>query len=214
MAQASTKATVIREIMRSILLNAVVPFGVYVMLKGNMPEVRALEIAVIIPVLVNLLLFIKTRRVDVFGIFMLSGLLLTLLLVMLGGGKQLLLIRTSLISGLLGLAMLVTLFLPRPMIFYFAMRFAAGQDTESQAEYRARWERQAFRRVMYLMTLVWGCALVLEAVIRTLLAFLLPTTTFLAIAPFVEYGILLGTIWWTVFYARLARRRAKAAVAA
>jgi hypothetical protein len=61
------------------------------------------------------------------------------------------------------------------------------------------------------MTIVWGLALISETVIRTILVFSLNNTQeFLAISPFVTYGIVGSAIAWTVWFSRHARSRAAA----
>ncbi len=65
-----------------------------------------------------------------------------------------------------------------------------GIQAGQRAEFNANWETGPyFRGVMRLPTVVWGLAL--EAVLRTGLAYTLPTLTFLAVSLFVQYGIFL-----------------------
>jgi hypothetical protein len=128
--------------------------------------------------------------------------------VLLGGDAKFILIKESFVTAGLGLLMLGSLLLPRPLMFYFAVHFSAGHDDTSRANFSQYWQYPYFRFVMYTMTIVWGLSLVSEAIIRTILVFSLNNTKdFLAISPFVTYGILGLTVAWTVWFSRRARRR-------
>ncbi|HEX2911804.1 MAG TPA: VC0807 family protein [Chloroflexia bacterium] len=206
-AGSGSKGKIVREAILSILINGAAPLVIYSLLSSHMAEVPALTIAALVPVLDNLFQFARHRRLDFFGIFMLAALLLSIGVTLLGGDARLILVRESLITGLLGLVMLGSMLLPRPMLFHFAAHFMCGHDRVRLAEFNARWKYSYFRFVMYLMTLVWGVSLLGEAIIRTIMAFNMSTTEFLAASPFVQYGILGVTIFWNVRYAGHSRRR-------
>ena len=128
------------------------------------------------------------------------------MLVLFGGSTRLILVRESLLTGATGAVFLLSLLYKRPLIYYFAMHFNTGGDKAKVAEFSGMWQYPYFRHVMRWMTGVWGLALVLEATIRTYLAFSLSTITFLAISPVVQYGIIGATVLWTVVYAKHSRR--------
>lgn len=207
MNQVSTKRQVTKEVVLNILLNGVAPLVVYSILSGQMSDVAALSIAATIPAIDNLISFLRYRRLDVFGAFMLAGLVVGIGVLLLGGDPKLLLVRESFVTAAFGLVMLGSLLLPRPIIFYFAIHFSGGKDEATKAEFAQKWALPYFRFVMYLMTIVWGVALVAEAVIRTILVFALNNTSeFLAVSPFIQYGILGATIAWTVWYGKHAKK--------
>ncbi|XLM21574.1 hypothetical protein MKD33_05940, partial [Chromobacterium piscinae] len=54
------------------------------------------------------------------SMMVLLGIALSLLAMLLGGGEKMLLLRESLLSGLFGVAFLLSLLLPRPLVFYLA----------------------------------------------------------------------------------------------
>lgn len=209
--QTSSKREITQTVVLSVLINGVLPLVGYVLLSPHMSEVAALTIVALIPALDNAFTFAKYRHFDVFGLFMLAGLVLSIGVVLLGGDKKFILIKESFLTGALGLVMLVSLVFPRPILFYFASHFTAGKDEAAQAAFAAQWVRHYFRFVMYLMTIVWGLDLVGEAIVRTFLVLTIDSTEmFLAISPVVQYGFLGAAIAWTVWYARHARRRGAA----
>ena len=205
---AISRSQLIRTALLSIFINAVCPLVAYNLLTPALPEVEALTIAACIPLVDNLYSLAKNRRLDVFGVFMLLGFLVSIGLVLLGSDKRFILIKRSFLTGVLGLLMLGSLALPRPILFYFAANFTAGNSPQARAEFENKWVIPYFRFVMYLMTIVWGLTLVIEAAVRSILAFTIDSTeTFLAISPIVQYGFLGAAIAWTVWYRKYSMRR-------
>jgi len=196
-----------REIIRSILLGGVAPFLIYSLLRPHMSEFSALIIAALAPLLQNAVSLARKRTLDIFGAFILAGIVISVVLVLMGGSPKLLLIRESFVTGAFGLVFLLSLLYRRPLMFYFARHFSTADDPQQREEWSARWAYPYFRFVMNLITAVWGVATVIEAVARGYLVFKLPTQSFLAVSPFVQYGIIGVTIAWTVWYARRARAR-------
>ncbi len=205
----STRREVTREVAMSILLGGVAPFVIYSLLRPHTTEIRALLGATTAPLLQNLISLVWKHTLDVFGTFILAGIVLSVILVLLGGSPKLILIRESFLTGATGLAFLLSLLLPRPLIFYFARRFMTGEDPARRAEWEANWQYPYFRFIMRLETAVWGVATVVEAVTRTYLVFQLPTQTFLAVSPFIQYGIIGAMIASTIWYSRHAGRKAE-----
>jgi hypothetical protein len=198
-----------QEIVLSVLLGGVAPLVIYSLLRPHTTEIRALIVAAAAPVLLNVISFVRKRTLDVFGVFILAGIVLAVAAALLGGSPKIILIRDSFISGATGIIFLVSLLYRRPLIYYFSMHFGAGDDPERRAEWAQNWTFPYFRYIMRLMTAVWGIATIVEAFARGYLVLRLPTQTFLAVSPFVQYGILGGTIAWTIWYARHARRVAE-----
>jgi hypothetical protein len=112
------------------------------------------------------------------------------------------------VTGALGLLCLVSLALPRPLMFYFGRWFATRGEPAAVAEFDARWGEPRFRRGNRLITLVWAGAFLGEFALRVVLVFTLPPVVVLAVAPVVLGAITLATIVWTYGYIARARRRA------
>ena len=58
------------------------------------------------------------------------------------------------------------------------------------------------------MTLVWGVGLVGSAVAACVLVYMLSTHDYLIVSPFIGNGSIGALALWTVWYRRLAQRRA------
>jgi cyanate permease len=67
-----------------------------------------------------------------------------------------------------------------------------------------------FRRVMMIMTLVWGFGLLAEAAVAIALVLTLSVHNYLIVGPIVGYGTIGGLSLWTWWYARESRRRGRA----
>ena len=85
-------------------------------------------------------------------------------LVALGGDPRLYLIRESFITAGVGLAFVLSNPLPRPLGFFFARYFMAGNDQARLAWVNDRWQTSAsFRNAIRFSNIVWGLGFVLEA---------------------------------------------------
>ncbi|MFC0211048.1 VC0807 family protein [Paenibacillus chartarius] len=208
-ASAATRKSIVLGILMTLLINGALPLLVYELLRSHMSSIHALTIATIIPLFDNLYSLIKRRKLDVFAVFMLISFALGLLMVTLGGNEQLLLVRESLVTAIMGLIFLISLLFPRPLIFYFAMRFTVGSDPERAAAFSSRWKYPYFRFVLRLITAVWGISLLGEAIVRTILVYRLTVSEFLAVSNFVMYGFIGFAIVWTIYYRRHSQNKLK-----
>lgn len=58
------------------------------------------------------------------------------------------------------------------------------------------------------MTLVWGVGLLTSSALACVLVFVLSIHDYMLVSPFVGYGSMGALALWTVWYRRLAQRRA------
>ena len=204
-----SRKEIIRGIVITLLINGAVPFVVYEVLRSHMSSIAALSIATVIPLIDNLFSFIKRRKMDVFAVFMLVSFLLGIIMMCIGGSERLLLIRESFVTGILGIIFLGSLLFPRPLIFYFAIRFTVGNDPDKTSAFADNWQYAYFRFVLRLMTVVWGLALLGESAVRSILVFKLSVTQFLAVSNFVMYGFIGAAIVFTVIYRKHSQKKFK-----
>jgi uncharacterized membrane protein len=203
----SSKRKVIQSVIVSILINGLVPVVVYNILLDHFSSFVSLLLATLVPLLDNLYHIVKHRKADAFGLFMLTGFVLSLLAFLLGGNEKLILMRESLVTGILGLIFIGSLFYSKPLIYHFAIRFSSNDESEQKGKFANNWEFSYFRFVIRLMTAVWGIALLAEAVIKTILVYELSISAFLAVSQIIFYSVLGVTILWTVIYRRYAKTR-------
>jgi hypothetical protein len=198
-----------RPILRSLLVNGAVPALLYWLGRRSLDlsEVAALSIAAVVPAVDSLWEVARRRRLDVVAVVVLLGIGVSMVGVALGGSPRILLIRESLFTGALGAACFLSLLLPRPLMFYFARQFNAGGDPERVARFNARWQNPAVRRILRLITVVWGLVFSTEFAVRVVLVLTLPPVAVLAVAPVVTGAIVGLTMLWTFAFVRRRLRR-------
>ena len=192
-------------------LSTIVPLVIYrFTFSHGASEFRALVLSSLFPLGQSIFDLVRLRRLNPVSITVLLGIAVTLGALLLGGSPRLLLIRESLLTAVIGLACLVSLALPKPLMFYFGRHYMAGKDAERAATFTRNASIPAVRRTHRTITLVWGSALLTEFTVRTWMVYHLPTTTVLAVAPILFNATALLTFVWTMRYARQAMKRGQA----
>jgi intracellular septation protein A len=167
-----------------------------------MSEVHALMWTALIPMAESLFAIARFRKLDAFGLFVLSGIVLTSVLVLLGGSPRLILIRESLLGAAFGVTLLVSLLFPRPLLVPLVGHFVAGYDQERQRRFNDKWHSADFRQFIYVLTVVIGVATLVEATVRSYLVVHLSTLAFLRVSPFVHYGLVAAIVLFVIGYER------------
>jgi hypothetical protein len=150
---------------------------------------------------------IRRGRIDLLAGFVLASIVITLILIALGGSPKVYLIRESFFTAAFGLAYLVSLFFKRPLAYYVARYFQTGNHPENIPWFDALWQYQQFRHTMRVITVVWGIGFLFEAVVRTFLVIVLSTVQFLIVSPFVLYGTIGILFVWMLLYSRQGRKK-------
>jgi hypothetical protein len=192
-----------------IVLNAIFPVVLYKLSKRfiSPSELTALGIATTFPLGKSIVDLARRGQVDPISAVVLLGIVTDGVALLLGGSARLLLVRESLFTGAFGVACFVTLFLPRPMMFYFGRYFLAGTDPEKQVRFNAAWQFSEVRFCHRLITSVWGCVFVGELVARIFLIYHSSSATVLVVSPFLMGGLTLATMIWAFRYGHRVRLR-------
>jgi len=192
-----------------MLLNAVVPAVLYYLLTSNgVSSFNALVAIAVFPLLGVIVGFVRTHHIDAIGALVLAFIVVGLVTSLISGDQRFLLLKESLITGLFGVVCLVSLLLPRPLMFYFGRSYNASGSREAGKRYDALWQYPRFREVNRILTIGWGCGYLAEAAVRVLLLVVLPITVFLAVSQVMALAVTVLLMVWTVRYARTARARA------
>lgn len=202
----------IRAIAPSILGGAVVPLTVYYAVRHHVSsDQRALIIAGVFPAVWVAIQWLRTRRLDPIGAIVLFGFIVGVAVSeLLGGSAFVLKVRDSAFTAMFGIATLVSLATPRPLMFHIGKAMSAGDDPRRQAAYDELWQFEGARRAFRVISIWWGIGLIVEASVRIVLAAILPTGPFLAVSPvlaFVAFGSL-GA--FTGIYSARSRRDGEA----
>ncbi len=193
----------------SIVINGVFPYIIYTLLTQytHVPDLVAL-IATGVPSLINSIIgIIRHRRIDFLAGMVLFGIVVSLILVSLGGSARLYLIRNSFLTGAYGVACVVSLLFPKPIGFYTGRYFIAGNDPQRIEWFNSLWQYAHIRTMIRMQTIFWGVGTILEASVRAYLAFTLPIPQFLAVSPVVNWSIIGAIIVTSGFYMRWWKRK-------
>lgn len=199
----------------TIVFSVVLPFITYAVLtdRGVTPA-HALMLTAIWPVVELLVFFTIHRRVDEFSVIVLIFLGIGLLSMVAFNSPFLLLVKESAVTGLFGIVLLVSLLLPRPVMFYFGRKFGTDGSAEGVAYWNQLWRHASFRRTQYTITAVWGVAFLAEALLRIGLAAVLPTSVMVAITSLLPIAVIAALVGWTIAYGKRARAAAGQGTAA
>jgi intracellular septation protein A len=181
-----------REIANLILINAIAPYIVYQLAEPHTGGVIALALSAVPPAIESVWSVVRKRKLDIASVLVLGGIAVSLVLIALGGSERVLLLRDSLITSVVGLAIAISAVFRRP-IFYYLFRQLQGVEPDL--------------RTMRVLSIVMGLGLVVEMAVRTAMVYAMTTSRFLLISPFVQYGMTGLLVAWAVFYMRRHARR-------
>lgn len=197
-----------------LVVNLALPWVAYRLAQPHWGEFGGLIASAAPPTLWSLVELARFRRTDALSLMVLLGIVLSGVAMALGGGPRMLLLRESLISGAIGVVFLLSLPMRRPLMFYLARATMAREAADGAARIETLWrERPVFVAAMRMMTLVWGIGLTGETALRAWMALTWPIERFLAVSPFIGYGIYGGLMLWTLRYRKKLHARAEAAAA-
>jgi hypothetical protein len=207
----------IRDLGPSIIGGALVPLGVYFLVRKHVhSDAQALIIAGVPSILWIAVQFIRQRRLDPIGVIVLFGFVVGVLTsTLLHGNAYVLKARDSAFTALFGIFCLVSIFThKRPAMFYVGRFLSAGNDPDKVAAYDELHNLPTGERTFKVLTFVWGTGLLIEACTRLVLAKILVTGVFLAVSPIISGVCIGGMFAFTVFYSNRARRHSEALLAA
>lgn len=174
-----------------VLLNVIAPVVAYRILAGHgMPATDALAIAAAFPAAGALRGLIREGRPDPFAVLALTAIAVGLVAGLLFHAGRILLVKESITSAVLGLMCLGSLFIGKPLMFGLRRRLYVGADSAAQADYEESWQEPGVRAEARRTTAMWGIALLVEAAIRVLLSYVLPTATMVTVSPLIAVAVL------------------------
>ena len=198
------KNNIKKSIIISILINAILPLITYKILINHIPSsITALIISTTIPIIDNIYHIIKEKKIDIFASLIILGIIVGIISMLFSGSQKLLLIRQSYITAVIGILFLISMFFPKPMIYYLAKKFINSQDKyakNNKSTIDEKCKNPHFRFSMKFLTFIWGICLVLEAVCNISLVFILSVSKYMLISPLVSYGFIGCATFITFFY--------------
>lgn len=151
---------------------------------------------------------VRSRRLDVFSGFMLGIFGVGLIAALLFDDPRLMVLKASLMSGVLGAAFLISCLAGKPLT-YLAYRKAISGDPAAVAALEAKYEEiPRVRGLMRSMSMIWGVGLLAEAVVRAVLAYQLPVSTMVGLSTVLTIGTIALLLVITVQVAKRAKQEA------
>ncbi len=174
--------------MRGLALDIVAPIALFYGIRGAGGSVwLALAAGGAVPVLTTVAGLAVRRRADMIGLVMLAALAVSAGVSLISGSPRALLARDGLVTAGWAGYMYLSLFARRPATFVFARPLLEGRrvfDSATRSWVRPPrvswdefWDRSPrFRRIWRTCTVIWGTAILADAVIRVLMAAALPVS--------------------------------------
>ena len=203
--------TIILSLLPSVLLNGVCVLVIYQLVKHytSASNVNALLLSALPAVIGTTITLLRRRTLDVLGAFSLTNIAISLGLAFITGNIYFLLLRDSIATTLFSIICLVSLLFPKPLWYYVVRYFISSGKQERMAAYHVLWSYPAFRTYIRNLTILWGVTYLIEALTRVVLVFTLSITQFLAISPFIFYGITVLAVVLTFRYLQSLRKQYK-----
>lgn len=153
---------------------------------------------------------LRHRHFDALSAIVLVGIALSLLAMVGGGNTRMRSLEDPMVSGMIGVSFLMSLLLPRPLVFYLARSTMSREDPRSAGHFEQHWcERPSLAAYIRLMTWVWGLGMTGENILRTLILWQWPNDSRAALASRVlGYTVYAGLTIWTFWCRRLIKRDA------
>jgi intracellular septation protein A len=167
----------------SLLGDFVVPVVAYYALRAAGASVWvALVVPSILTGLFAVVRWIRERRIDVLGLGVVVVLVASVAISYVSGSPRFLLAKGAVFTAAIGVVFLGSLLLRRPFGFSFA-RDLIERTTLKTADWDEVWDREPqFRRAWRVITVAWGVATLLDAVVLVYMAYQLPIDSVPALA--------------------------------
>lgn len=151
---------------------------------------------------------VRERSLNLFATVMLVVFGLGVLLALVSGDARFLLLKNSIVTGAVGLVFLATTLWGTPLSLAASQSFQPSHRDEIRREYDAD---PAVRHGHRLSSAVWGVVLLVEALVRVPLVYLLPVSVMVGVGEAMSIATFAGLITWNIWYVKWATARAGSA---
>jgi intracellular septation protein A len=178
--------------------NVVLPYLIYLVLGDNgFSTMTALTASAVPPVLLTAFTALRKHKLDMVGLLSLATIVIAIATSMLTGNARFMLAKDGLFPLIIGLAMLVSLAMGKPLIFYVIRKvFAAANPAVIDRLDRA-WQHQGYRDEVRRYTALDGLVLLVSVVLQVLGAFTLPIGVALPVLNVMQLVLIGGLVFGT-----------------
>jgi hypothetical protein len=150
---------------------------------------------------------VRSREITWFAAVMLAVFGLGLALAFVGGDPRFLLVKDSFGTALVGLVFLASLFFGKPLTLSAFQTWQPKEAAEMDGFYRTL---PPIRRMFRRSAVVWGVGLLLEAIVRIPLIYLLPIDVMVGLSTAMMVTVIVGLSVWNGWYGKRAGAQARA----
>jgi hypothetical protein len=175
-APASPAAARLGRQIGALVFDIAAPIGLYYGLRAaGLSSLQALAIGAVIPAASAAWVLIRQRRANMVALLVLGTMAASLIISVISHSPRFLLAKDGLITSVWGIWFLASLWGRRPAAFLFARPLMEGRRAFAVRDWDALWDAEPrFRRIWRVSTVIWGLALLADAVIRVVMSYALP----------------------------------------
>ncbi len=151
---------------------------------------------------------VRERELNPFATVMLVVFGIGLVLALVSGDPRFLLLKGSIVTGVVGLVFLGTTLLGTPLTLAASQSFQPTRKAEIRQAYDTDPDVRRGHRVS---SIVWGVGLILEALVVVPLVFLLPISVMVGLSDALMIAAFAVLIAWNIWYVKRATARGQAA---
>ena len=187
----------------SLLMNAVAPFAVYKILSPHFHpnSIVPLLYASAFPLLGLVIGLVRTRVIDVIAMFALFGIAYTLGTTLLAGEVHLALIFGATQGFVIAAGFLVSALINKPILFFIARQFTAGNDPAARARFAAIHELDG-GRTFFAATMLWVVGILFQSGASLGLAFVLQPATYILVNNIINIAANIVLVVITIRFVR------------
>lgn len=187
----------------SVFVNGVMPFVVYKLLvpyfaKGS---VMPLLFASAFPVLGLLASYLRTRTIDFIAVVALFSITYSVVATLIAGEIRLAMILGATQGFLIAAAFAVSALIGRPILFFIARQFSAGNDPAARARFNAVSEADR-GRTFFVATMIWAAGILGMGVASMVLAILMQPANYLLANNIINTVVNVALVVWTIRFIR------------
>lgn len=168
------------------------PIALYYLLHGaGVSNLVALLAGAALPVPGALYKLLVKRRLDLVALVVVATIALSAGLSLIAHSPRFVLAREGLITGLWGIWFIASIRARRPAAFVLARPLMEGRRVFAARSWDSLWDGEpAFRRIWRTSSVIWGCAMLVDAVVRVVMSYTLPVSVVPALG---------GALWPVTF---------------
>jgi hypothetical protein len=185
----------------SLTIDALCPFVLYRVLQSHFPadNVMPLLYATIFPVFGLILNVVRKRTVDVIAIIAMAAFAMHIAVTLIARNVGFALVAISLDGAIIGLVLVISALIGRPINLIVARQVAASASPERVRALNRTIENDG-QRTFFTITLAWGLCLVAMSGLHVVLVLKLPPADFLLVSPIVGVMTIVALLAWTGWY--------------